>query len=335
MRALVWHGPERMSVDELPDPEPAPGEVLLAPAAAGICGSDIEGYTGAQANRVPPLVMGHELAGRVVEVGEGVDPDWRDRAAAVNPVVPGEDARPGIEQLSQRRELIGVHRPGGFAGLVRVPAGRLRRLPDGADPRLGALAEPLANGVHAARIARTGVEGGPTDRSVVIGAGTIGLMTLQAARLGGEGRTAVLEPNPDRRAAAAVLGASATFADEAAVRAALEGGDGADLVFDAVGLPVTRRLALDLLRPGGCAVMVGLAADATPVDFHALVRRGLTVRGSYAYTDDDYDAALRLLLEGSAGLGELEPVRPLDAGPDLFAELAAGPTARLKVFLGA
>jgi threonine dehydrogenase-like Zn-dependent dehydrogenase len=81
--------------------------------------------------------------------------------------------------------------------------------------------------------------------------------------------------------------------------------------------------------------MVGLAADATPLDFHPLVRRGLTVRGSYAYTDDDYDSALRLLLDGRAGLGELEPVRPLDAGPDVFAELAAGPSARLKVFLGA
>jgi threonine dehydrogenase-like Zn-dependent dehydrogenase len=81
--------------------------------------------------------------------------------------------------------------------------------------------------------------------------------------------------------------------------------------------------------------MVGLATDATPVDFHPVVRRGLTLRGSYAYTDADYDAALALLLDGRAGLGELEPVLPLDAGPDAFAELAAGPSARLKVFLGA
>jgi (R,R)-butanediol dehydrogenase / meso-butanediol dehydrogenase / diacetyl reductase len=330
MRALVWHGPNRMSVDELPDPEPAPGEVLLAPSAAGICGSDLEGYVGAQANRKPPLVMGHELAGRVVDVGAGVEDVWRGRAAAVNPLVAGADALPGIEQLSARRELIGVHRPGGFATLVRVPAGRLRQLPDGADARLGVLAEPLANGVHAARIGRSGVEGGPTARVVVIGAGTIGLMTLQAAVLGGATVASVLEPNPDRRAAATALGASATFADEGELR-----GAGADVVFDAVGITATRRLALDLLRPGGCAVMVGLHADSTPVDFHPLVRRGLTVRGSYAYTDDDYDDALQLLLDGRAGLGELEPVLPLDAGPGVFAELATGPSARLKVFLGA
>src|SRR5215218_9585367 len=102
MRALVGHGPRRMSVEELPDPEPGAGEVLLVPEAAGICGSDVEGYTGLQANRTPPLVMGHELGGKVVAVGDGVEAAWRGRRAAVNPLVPDADALPGIEQLSAR-----------------------------------------------------------------------------------------------------------------------------------------------------------------------------------------------------------------------------------------
>jgi threonine dehydrogenase-like Zn-dependent dehydrogenase len=328
MRALVWHGPGEMSVDELPDPEPAAGEVVLAPTAAGVCGSDVEGYTGSQANRTPPLVMGHEFAGEVVATGAGVDPAWRGRHVAVNPLVPGDDALDGIEQLSERRELIGVHRPGAFATRVRVPAGRLRALPDGADARLAVLAEPLANGVHAARIGRAGVEGGPVERAVVIGAGTIGLMTLQAARLAGFAWTGVLEPHGGRRAAAAELGASATWAGEDGPPA------GVDVVFDAVGIAATRRLAVSLLRPGGCAVLIGLAADPTELEFHAVIRRGLTLRGSYAYTDGDYDAALAHLLADRAGLGVLEAVQPLDAGPDAFAELAAGPSSRLKVFLG-
>ena len=126
----------------------------------GICGSEVEGYLGRQANRTPPLIMGHEFAGRVVAVGAGVEERWRGRRAAVNPLSRAATRVAGIEQLSARRELIGVHRPGGFAGAVRVPAARLRELPDGADARLGALAEPLANGVHAARIGRAGVEGG-------------------------------------------------------------------------------------------------------------------------------------------------------------------------------
>jgi (R,R)-butanediol dehydrogenase / meso-butanediol dehydrogenase / diacetyl reductase len=332
MRALVWHGPRRMSVEELPDPEPGPGEVLLAPLAAGICGSDLEGYLGVQANRTPPLVMGHELAGRVVALGAGVDPAWRGRRAAVNPLVAGDDALAGIEQLSTRRQLIGVHRPGGFASVVSVPATRLRALPEGADPRLGALAEPFANGVHAARIGRAGPEGGPVERSVVIGAGTIGLMTLQAVVLGGSPWTAVIEPQADRRAVAERLGASAVYESEDALAVAV-GESGVDVAFDAVGAATTRRLALQILRPGGCAVMVGLAAGETSLDFRDVVRRGLTIRGAYAYTDADYDEALAWLVDGRAGLGELEPVQPLDAGPDAFAELAAGASSRVKVFL--
>ena len=137
-----------MSVDDVPDVAPPAGEVLLVPEAAGICGSEVEGYVGHQANRTPPLVMGHEFAGRVVELGEGVDERWRGRRAAVNPFIAGGKVVEGIEQLSDGRQLIGVHRPGGFAGAVAVPVHRLREMPDDADPRLGALAEPLANGVH-------------------------------------------------------------------------------------------------------------------------------------------------------------------------------------------
>lgn len=320
MKALVWNGPERLSVEEVPDPEAGPGEVLLAPEAVGVCGSEVEGYLGAQANRTPPLVMGHELAGRVVALGGGVGREWEGRRVAVNPLVAAPDAIAGIEQLASDRQLIGVHRPGGFAERVAVPAHRLRALPDGADARLGALAEPLANGVHAARIGRAGVEGGPVKRVVVIGAGTIGLVTLQAIEAESIG---VIEPHDTRRAMAVTLGAHEVAPDDG----------GFDLVFDAAGTPDTRQLALRLLRPGGCAVLIGLAADEHVIGFHDVIRRGLTVRGSYAYTDADYDAALAMLLDGRAGLGQLEDVQPLEAGPDAFAELAGGPSDRVKVFL--
>ncbi len=316
MRALVWHGPRELSVDDVPDPAPAAGEVLLEPEAVGICGSELEGYLGEQANRTPPLIMGHELAGRVIAVGDGVEPRWSGRRAAVNPLIAGAGALAGIEQLSDERQLIGVHRPGGFAGAVSVPVHRLRELPEGTDARLGALAEPFANGVHAARIGRAGVEAGPAERVLIIGGGTIGLMTLQAALLGGASWAGVLEPHEARRAAAAALGAHATFAS------AEELPRGLDVVLDAAGADATRRLAVEHVRPGGCAVLVGLASDETSLPFHDLIRRGITLRGSYAYSDADYDEALALLLAGRAGLGELEPVQPLDAGPEAFAELA-------------
>jgi (R,R)-butanediol dehydrogenase / meso-butanediol dehydrogenase / diacetyl reductase len=316
-----------MSVDELADPEPAAAEVALVPEAAAICGSDVEGYGGHQANRRPPLVMGHEFAGRVAAVGEGVDPGWVGARVSVNPLVADPDAPVGLENLGRRRELIGVHRPGAFASSVLVPAGQLSRLPEGTDPRIGALAEPLANGVHAARIGRTGVEGGEVERAAVIGAGPIGLLALQGLALGGLRHVTVVELDPERRAAAAALGADEVLDDGQR----LEGG--LDVVVDAVGAPATRALTIGAVRPGGCAVMLGLASDEAPVRFHALVRDGITVRGSYAYTREDYATALQLLLDGRAGLGELEPVLPLEAGPEQFAELARGAGTRLRVFL--
>jgi threonine dehydrogenase-like Zn-dependent dehydrogenase len=336
MRALVWHGPERMSVEEVPAPQPRPGEVLVVPEAVGICGSEVEGFLGHQANRTPPLIMGHEFAGRITAAGDDAHADWVGRRAAVNPLVPDPGARPGLENLGARRQLLGVHRPGGFAGAVAVPASQLRALPDGADVRLGALAEPLANGVHAVRIAQDGAEGDASATAVVLGAGPIGLMVLQEARLAGLGWIGSLEPQPARRAAAADIGAHATFAtaDEArdAVRE-VTNGEGADLVLDAVGVVETRRLAIELVRPGGCALMLGLAHDTTPLDFHGLIRAEITVRGSYAYTAADYDIALEHLLDSRVGLGELEPVGSLDDGPAAFAELARGPSSRFKVFL--
>src|SRR5215207_3886412 len=86
MKGIVWHGPEQMSVEEVPEPAVEPGTVIVRPAAAGICGSEIEGYLGRMGNRTPPLVMGHEFAGTVTEVGEGVDEDLLGREVAVNPL---------------------------------------------------------------------------------------------------------------------------------------------------------------------------------------------------------------------------------------------------------
>jgi threonine dehydrogenase-like Zn-dependent dehydrogenase len=263
----------------------------------------------------------------VAAVGDGVDAGWVGSRVSVNPLVADPEAPPGLENLGRARQLIGVHRPGAFAATVLVPAGQLSRLPEGTDPRIGALAEPFANGVHAARIGRAGVEGGPVERAAVIGAGPIGLLALQALALSGLRHVAMVELDADRRAAAAALGAHEVLPDGARLEEDL------DVVIDAVGAPATRALAIGAVRPGGCAVMLGLASDEAPVRFHALVRDGITVRGSYAYTREDYARALQLLLEGRAGLGELEPVLPLDAGPEQFAALSRGAGTRLRVFL--
>ncbi len=337
MKGIVWHGPEQMSVEEVSAPEVGPGTVVVRPTATGICGSEIEGYLGRMGNRTPPLVMGHEFAGTVTEVGDGVDDDLLGRTVAVNPLSSDGTCklcRAGLTNLCPNRTLVGIHSPGGFAEYTLAPAANVYPLPDGVDSRTGALAEPLANGVHAARLGTAG--GHPAEHAVVIGAGTIGLMCLQASVLDGIPEVHAVEPHEGRRNQALALGAKGAYASGEEAREALEGptgGLGADLVIDAVGAEVTRRMVLDLLRPGGRAVFIGLHDDGSTLGFHGVVRGQIDLQGSYAYTAGDFEQALSWLVEGKAGIGELPPVLPLEEGPGAFADLVKGPSAQIKVFL--
>jgi (R,R)-butanediol dehydrogenase / meso-butanediol dehydrogenase / diacetyl reductase len=342
LKAIVWNGPEEMAVEEVPEPTVEPGTVILRPDAVGICGSEVEGYLGRMGNRTPPLVMGHEFAGTVVEVGEGVDKGLVGRAVAVNPLISDgvcRMCRMGLANLCPNRRLVGIHQPGAFAEYVLAPAKNAYPLPEDLEDaaKIGALAEPLANGVHALRLGTVGTDvDADVENVVVIGAGTIGLSCLQATVPFGFPNVAIVEPHEVRREGALRLGANEAYAsDEEAREALLERTDGlgADLVVDAVGAEVTRRAAVDLLRPGGRAIFVGLHSDDTTLGFHGVVRGQLDLQGSYAYTPEDYEEALEMLLEGRASIGELPRVLPLEEGPRSFAELVKGPTGQIKVFL--
>ena len=149
-------------------------------------------------------------------------------------------------------------------------------------------------------------------------------------------RLHAVEPQEGRRDQALALGAKAAHASGEEARDALEGptgGLGVDLVIDAVGAEVTRRMALDLLRPGGRAVFIGLHDDDSTLGFHGVVRGQIDLQGSYAYTAEDFEQALSWLVEGRAGIGELPPVLALEEGPGAFADLVRGPSAQIKVFL--
>src|ERR671912_1509962 len=118
MKAIVWNGPEEMVVEEVPEPTLEPSTVIVRPGAVGICGSEIEGYLGKMGNRTPPLVMGHEFAGTVTEVGEGVDEGLVSRTVAVNPLSSDETCplcRGGDTNLCPNPKLVGIHSPGGVA----------------------------------------------------------------------------------------------------------------------------------------------------------------------------------------------------------------------------
>jgi (R,R)-butanediol dehydrogenase / meso-butanediol dehydrogenase / diacetyl reductase len=340
VRALVWEGPGTLRVGELPEPVPGPGEVVIEPVA-GICGSEVEGYLGRQQNRVPPLVMGHELAGVVLAAGPGADPRLTGMLVAVNPIVSCGNCSfcgRGARNLCRAKELIGIARPGGFAERVAVPAANLAKLPAGTDPRAGAFVEPMANGVHAARLALGGRTGA---RAVVVGAGAIGLCALQALRQLGAGRVDVLEPDERRRATATAAGADHVHADAGALLAATGAagrprarpGTGADALIDAAGTAAARAVAADAAAPGATVVLAGMADDRTELEFRPVVRDEIVLRGSYAYSDADFGQAAAWLAAGRVSPGPMEPPAPLEAGPALFERLAAGPAGPVRLFL--
>jgi len=316
MRALVWHGGRKLAMEEQPDPEPAPGEVVLDVGLAGICGSDLHPFKGHHGPRRPPLVLGHEVVGTVA--------DLPGRWSVFPLSVCGEcrHCLAGRENLCVSRQLLGLNRPGVFADRVAVPRDALLEVPDGLSDDLAALVEPLA--VCVAALAPAAL--GPESRVLVIGCGPIGLLSVHlAARRGAD--VVAVEPVDARREWASRLGATQTLgtAQEAV-------GLDADLAVDAVGAESTWRSAIAGTRAGGEIVVVGLAQAEGGMPVADLVRRSIRLRGQFAYTRAEFAEALGLLAADRLPAEWLE-VMPLAEGPAAFSRLADAPDGTAKILL--
>ena len=316
MKALVWHGDRRLVLEELPEPAADADEVVFEVAFAGICGSDLHPYRGHAGPRRPPLVLGHEAVGSV-----------RGRAGrfALFPLVACGScpacAR-GEAQLCEHRGLVGLDRHGVFAECVSVAADALVPIPEGLADEAAVLVEPLATAVSALRLERV-IAG---SALVVVGGGPIGLLTVYASVLAGANVIAV-EPLAHRREIASRLGAADVLADAADLppRAA-------DVVVDAVGVEATWRAGVAAVRSGGSVCVVGLGQADGAMPMGELVRRGVTVRGHYAYTRDDFTAALEMLGHRPPPLDWLEVVG-LDAAAEGFRRLVDEPETVTKVLV--
>jgi threonine dehydrogenase-like Zn-dependent dehydrogenase len=330
MRALVYHGPHDIGVEERPDPEPGADEVLLRITATGICGSDLHGYTGENKRRHPGQIMGHETVGRVVAVGSGVSgADLRPgRVATVNPVIGcGEcpQCAAGTEQLCPRRKVIGVDKEihSAFAELMLAPARNVVVLPDDLPEEFGALVEPLTVGYHAARSGDVG----PTDAVVVIGGGPIGQACALAARRLGAEQVVVSEPSTGRRELVGRLGFATidpTTGDLAEqVHAALDRPGTA--VLDAVG---TSRTVADGLRAsslGARLVLVGMGARELTIPAFDISTFERSIIGSFTYPSAEFRETAEWVASRPEGLEHLVDDRVgLDAAPGAFARLASG-----------
>jgi len=345
MQALLLTAPGTLSLTELDMPAVGPGEVRLRVAACGICGSDVHGYTGESGRRIPPLVMGHEAAGTVEAVGEGVaDLVPGMRVVLDSTVFCGdcEHCRGGAENLCTRREVLGVscgayRRHGCFAEYVTVPRRIVHLIPDAVDFLSAALLEPLTIALHAVNLG----EAGPATRSaVVVGAGTIGLAVTAALAARGVGRIAAIDLDEGRLAEARRLGATETFpaGPEAGARAARWGSaspdtDGADLVIEAVGATPAVQTAITAATRGGTVVLVGNVSPAIELPLQAVVTRQLRLQGSCG-SAGCYPEAIRLVAAGQVDLaGFVSRVAPLAEGPKWFARLHAREPGLVKVVL--
>lgn len=316
MLAAVLHRPEDLELVERPDPTPGPGEVVLDIEATTLCGTDLRLLSGAKTSGVrPDVVVGHEIAGRVSQVGEGVDPALVGRQATVSIVVSCGRCRACLadaEHLCEHLELIGYGIDGGLAEKMLVPAramerGNLVLTPSELDPRLLALAEPVScclNGLGQYR-----VEAG--DTMLVIGAGPIGLLHTQLARHSGAGQVIVANRGRERREAAERLGADCTIDpsehDLLEVVHERTNGRGGDVVVVCIGVPELANVALQCAAPRGRVnFFAGFPKGSTAqMDPNLIHYNELVVTGGSNARRRDVRRAVELLAAGAINLDEM------------------------------
>ena len=336
MKALVYRGPGEMPLEDRPDPVPGPGQVVVAIRASGICGSDVHGFTGATGRRRVGVVMGHEAAGEVVELGPGLSSARIGDRVVLRSILPCgrcDRCRHGQTNICEDRQGLGMHLDGAYAERVLVPEGMLLPLPETLSYEDGALVEPLAVAMHAVNITPFEL----MDFVVIVGAGAIGLLTLLAARQRGAGSIIVTDRDPHRLGVARMLGADQAIdvgaGDPIDAIAAATNGRGADAVFEAVGIAATVAQSVAAARPGGQVTWIGNSAPEVALPMQQLVTRELTVRGSYGYVDE-FAGAVDALAAGWIEAGSLiECVAGLEEGEDLFRRLAVGSLSAVKVVL--
>uniref|UniRef100_UPI0024BA30D3 2,3-butanediol dehydrogenase n=1 Tax=Mycolicibacterium poriferae TaxID=39694 RepID=UPI0024BA30D3 len=304
MKAAVYYGPNKLEIDDVPEPDPRPGTVKLRVGYNGICGTDLHEYyagpifvptephplTGAQL----PLTMGHEFSGTITAVGDGVSGWSEGDRVAVEPVYRCGTCAPcraGNYNVCAQIGFHGLMSDGGMAEFSIVPTEMLHRLPDSVGLELGALVEPMSVAYHAATLGD--VSAG--DTAMVFGAGPIGIGLWFALRGKGLEDVFVVEPSPTRRAAIEALGATTLdpgSADVPAFIAEHTRGAGADAVFDAAG--VTPAVATALACVGSRKPMVSVAIYEKPLETPLLnlVMNESRIQGSLCYTGADFEAVI-------------------------------------------
>jgi 2-desacetyl-2-hydroxyethyl bacteriochlorophyllide A dehydrogenase len=339
MKALVYEGPRQLNVRDVPEPELEPDEVMIKVVFSGICGSELSGYLGHNSLRQPPLIMGHEFSGAIVELGPQaarLKPGLAvGQRVTANPLIYCGSCRAcltGRHNLCRQRQLLSAHRPGSYADFVKIPGQQVYPLPDQLSLEHGALTEPVGCAVRAVKLADCAA----LDTLLITGLGPIGLLSLQVAQSFGLTRIFATDTDPHRRAIGQQCGARVLnpLAENVIdiVRAETDG-IGADAAIDAVGLAITRQQCIEAVKPGGVVVLVGLHDEESQIQSNLVIRKEVNLRGSFAYTPTDFEDALNWLAAGQVRIDPWLLKAPLADGRDCFERLLAEPGAVAKILL--
>jgi L-iditol 2-dehydrogenase len=341
MKALTLTEYKHLVFGDAPDPQVADDEVLVRVRACGICGSDVHGMDGSTGRRRPPIIMGHEAAGVIAEVGKQVE-GWKkgDRVTFDSTISCGSCwfCQRGLVNLCDHRRVLGVscedyRQDGAFAEYVALPHRILYRLPDSVSFEQAAMVEPVSVAVHA--VERTPVSLG--DTAVVMGTGMIGLLVVQALRVAGCGRIIAVDIEPQKLELALTLGADVSLKADACdvvkeVRS-LTQGRGADVALEVIGLSPTINTAVASLRKGGWLTLVGNFQPSVEIPLQAVVTRQLTLAGSCACCGE-YPTCLDLLGRRAIHTEALvSATPPLAEGAAWFNRLYDREPGLLKVIL--
>ncbi len=336
MKAAYYEGSKRFSVGESEIVPPGEGQVRMKVAYAGVCGTDVHIFLGHMDHRLtPPQVVGHEAVGTVVEVGKGVV----DFKAGDKVVLRPTDACgkcPSCERghinICPTLNFIGITSPGAFQGSWTVPARLLHKLPDDINLVHAALVEPLAVAAHDVRYGEL-IE---NDFCVVLGAGPIGMLEALVCREKGA-RVVISEVNAARVKLARELGFEVVNpAEEDLVKYVFEqtDGAGADVVFEVTGTQAGAEMMTKLPRTCGRIVIVAIFAEPMMVDLRTILWREYTVIGARNYLKEDFDEAIRLVVEGNLPLDKIvSDIRPVDRVQETFEDIVGGKANFMKVLI--
>lgn len=341
MKALVLEKYMQLAYKDVPDPQPGAHDVLVQVMAAGICGSDVHGMDGSTGRRIPPIIMGHEASGIIVQAGSAVT-KWAkgDRVTFDSTIYDPDDwfAQNGMYNLSDNRKVLGVSTPefrqhGAFAEYVVVPEHILYAVPENVGFTEAALTEPAAVALHAINLSAFK----STDTVVVVGAGMVGIFVVQLLRIRGCKNIIAVDTDPDRLQRAAIWGADHIFmpSDDALARTVLSstGNRGADIVIEVVGVQDAINIAIDISRKGATIVLVGNLSPMVEIPLQKIVTRQLRLLGSCAI-NGEYPEVLTLISEGKLNMRSiLSAESPLEQGAEWFRRLYEKEKGLMKVIL--